>query len=355
MRSARPLGGAAVAASLAIAMAALPRAGGDDPPAPLHHVVVDTDFALPPQDDGLALAFVLNSPELDVVGITTVAGNFNVARANADALRMLEIAGREAISVYGGAPRPLVHTADAFARAHYGRWWSDEPPPVPPGGFAKKALERESAADFLGRIVLERPGAVEILALGPLTNLALALERRPAMARAVKRIVVMGGAIAALPDGAGNITPNAEFNFWVDPEAARAVLRSGIPIELSPLNVSRRTSFDRTSFERLVAAGTPLTALIDAQMRPRYARASYHPHMYDEVAAATLVDPTLVKTKQLVVDVDTSPGIDYGVSVGGPEPWPGAEGARTIDVQYDIDNARFMRLFVERVGRTVHP
>jgi inosine-uridine nucleoside N-ribohydrolase len=185
-----------------------------------------------------------------------------------------------------------------------------------------------------------------------LTNVANAIRQQPAFAASVKRITIMGGAIASLPDGAGNITPNAEFNFWVDPEAARLVLRSGIPAVLSPLNVSMRTSFDNASFEALTASATPITKLIDAQMRPRYAgNPNFHPHMYDEVAAASLVDPTLVKTKRMVVDVDAAHGIDYGVSVGGAEPWPGAEGAKTIDVQYDIDNARFMKLFVERVRK----
>src|SRR5438552_8517104 len=114
---------------------------------PAHRVIFDTDFALPPQDDGLALALALNSPELDIVGITTVAGNYNVARANADVLRMLEIAGREDAGVYGGASRPLAHVRDLFATTHYGKWWSDELAPAPPGGFAKKTLEAESAAD----------------------------------------------------------------------------------------------------------------------------------------------------------------------------------------------------------------
>ena len=194
---------------------------------PIHHVIVDTDFALPPADDGLALAFALNSSEIDVVAITTVAGNFNVGRSNADALRMLEIAGRTEIPVYPGADRPLAHKADRFARTHYGRWWSDESPPPPPGGFAKKTLERESASEFIARKALGRPGELEILAIGPLTNLALALRRTPSMAGAVKRLVIMGGAIASMPGGAGNVTPNAEFNFWVDPEAAKIVTPVG--------------------------------------------------------------------------------------------------------------------------------
>ncbi len=334
----------------AIAVAIAVRAPKAQPLAP-HHVIFDTDFALPPQDDGLALALALNSPELDIVGITTVAGNYNVARANADVLRMLEIAKRDDVKVYGGASRPLAHVKDAFATSHYGKWWSDEPAPEPPGGFAKKRLEAGTAADFIARAAAARPGDIEIIAIGPLTNVATAIRRDPAVIKAVRRIVIMGGAIAALPDGAGNITPNAEFNFWVDPEAARIVLRSGIPVVLSPLNVSMKTSFDRDSFERLAASSSPIAKLVDGQMRPRYAaNADYHPHMYDEVAVASVVDPALVRTKPMIVDVDDAHGINYGVSVGGAAPWPGAEGAPRIDVQYDIDNARFMRLFVDRLS-----
>lgn len=321
-------------------------------PPPAHRIIFDTDFALPPQDDGLALALALNSPEIDIVGITTVAGNYNVARANADVLRMLEIAGRTDVPVYGGARRPLAHEADEYARSHYGKWWSDEPAPTPPGGFARKALQPEGAAAFIARTVLATPGQIDILAIGPLTNLAAAIKSQPTVATAIRHITIMGGAIAALPDGGGNITPNAEFNFWVDPEAARIVLRSGTPITLSPLNVSMKTAFDKASFDRVAAANTPLARLIASQMGPRYAaNPNYHPHMYDEVAAASLVDASLVKTRAMIVDVDDRHGVDYGTSIGGNEPWPGAEGARRIDVQYDIDNARFMTLFAERLAR----
>jgi inosine-uridine nucleoside N-ribohydrolase len=317
-----------------------------------HRVIIDTDFALPPQDDGLALALALNSPELDILGITTVAGNFNLARANADVLRMLEITRHENIAVHPGARRPLVHVKDAFAETHYGGWWSDDPPPAPPGGFAKKALEIETAADFMVRTVMASRGTIEIIALGPLTNVALAIQRQPAFASAVKRMVIMGGAIAALPDGAGNITPNAEFNFWVDPEAARIVLRSGIPIELSALNVSRKTALTKRWYDRLVAARTPLTQLIRARMDSTFsATPDRKLLMFDEVAVASLIDPTLVTTEQLVVDVDIDHGINYGVSVGGPKPWPGAEGARTMAVQYDLDWERFITMFIDRVAK----
>ena len=163
----------------------------------------------------------------------------------------------------------------------------------------------------------------------------------------------MGGAVASLLDGAGNITPNAEFNFWVDPEAAKAVLRSAIPrIVLSPLNVSRKTGLTREWYERMVAVKTPLTELIRETVGPRFAQdPGRRMLMYDQVAVASLVDPTLVTTAELFVDVDARPGLNYGVSVGGEETWPGAEGARQIEVQHDLDWPRFIEMFVERVTR----
>jgi len=339
----------AVAALIVSAFAATAYEGRT-PVAAAHRIIFDTDFALPPQDDGLALALALASPELEFVGITTVAGNYNVQRANADVLRMLEIAGRADIPVYGGGARPLLHKKDAYATTHYGTWWSDDAPPPPPGGFAKKTLEHEAAADFIARTVTATPGTIEILAVGPLTNVALAIRREPSIVRAVKRLVIMGGSIPSLSDGGGNITPAAEFNFWVDPEAAREVLRSGMPIELSPLNASRKTAFTKKWFDALVARDTPVTRLIRTQMSPQFERPDFSVHMYDELAVASLIDATLVTTTKLIVDVDTSPGISYGASIGGTEPWPGAEGARMMDVQYDVDFSRFIKMFVDRVG-----
>lgn len=318
-----------------------------------HQVIFDTDFAMPPWDDGLALILALQSPELHILGVTTVAGNDSVERATSDVLRLLELTGHSDIPVHRGANMPLVHEKSDYAVRVYGRWWSDEPPPAPPGGFARKQAERESAMEFIVRTVLARPGEVTIMAIGPLTNIAMALRQEPRFAGSVKRIVIMGGAIASLPDGGGNITPNAEFNFWVDPEAARAVLRSGIPIMISPLNVSRKTALTREWYEKMVVPETAITRLLKETMGPLFA-ADHQDHvlMYDEVAVASLIEPTLVKTQELYVDVDINRGINYGVSVGGRELWPGAEGARMMSVQSDLDWERFIRFFVERVTRS---
>ncbi|HSF16112.1 MAG TPA: nucleoside hydrolase [Vicinamibacteria bacterium] len=317
-----------------------------------HRIVFDTDFILPPGDDGMALLLALNSPEIEIVGITTVAGNESMERATSDVLRLLEIVGRTEIPVFRGANMPLVHEKSDFAVTSYGNWYSDEPPTPPPGGFATKRAEKESAAQFIVRTVMENPHEITLVAIGPLTNVAMAIAQEPGFADNVKALIIMGGAIAALPDGRGNLTPNAEFNFWVDPEAARATLRSGIPIQLSPLNVSRKTALTKSWYEAMVAKDTPVTALLRETMGPRFEEEPGRTWlMYDQVVVASLIDPSLVTTAELYVDVDVNHGINYGVSVGGENLWPGAEGAMKMKVQYDLDWDGFIRLFVERMQR----
>ncbi len=319
-----------------------------------HKIIFDTDFGMVPQDDAFALMLALRSPEVEILGVTTVAGNFSVEQATADALRLLEIAGRSDIKVYRGADMPLLHEKSEYATKHHGEWWSDASPKTPPGGFAKNKAEAVGAVQFIIDTVNAYPGQVTLMAIGPLTNVAMALRLEPGLSRKVKRIYIMGGAIAALPDGAGNQTPNAEFNFWVDPEAARIVLRSGIPTVLSPLNVSRKTSLTRAWYEKLVAVDTPMTRLIRERLGPVFEKEPERSMlMYDQVTVASLVDPSLVTSTELFVDVDTNHDINYGVSVGGDKPWPGAEGAQRMVVQHGLDWDRFIRMFVERITQTV--
>ncbi len=319
-----------------------------------HKVIFDTDFGMVPQDDGYALMLALHSPELEILGITTVAGNWSLEQGTADVLRLLEIAKREDIPVYAGANMPLMHEPSEYARTTYGSWWSDAPATPPPGGFAAKQAESLGAVEYIIDTVESQPGEVTILAIGPLTNVAMALRHAPGLAAKVKQLVIMGGAVAFLPDGAGNMTPGAEFNFWVDPEAAKIVLRSGIPIQLSPLNVSRKSNMNRGWFEKLVAVETPFTKLIRERGGRLYEDdPELVVHMYDQIAVASLIDPSLVTTTELYVDVDANPGISYGTSLGSPRLWPGAEGARKIAVQHELDWVRFIEMFIERVAQPI--
>lgn len=317
-------------------------------------IIFDTDFVMPPADDSMALMLALQSPEIEILGVTTVAGNESLERATSDVLRMLEIANQAAIPVHRGADMPLVHEKSDYAVRKYGNWYSNATPPTPPGGFATKKAENESAVSFIVRTVMARPGEVTLVAIGPLTNIAQAIRAEPGFAKNVKRLVIMGGAVASLPDGAGNMTPNAEFNFWVDPEAAHVTLRSGIPIELSPLNVSRKSALTKDWYEKMVAVNTPLTQLLKETLGRRFeADPDRVWFMYDQIAMASVIDPTLVTSKRLYVDVNIDHGISYGVSVAGREIWPGAEGAQQMEVQYELDWPRFIEMFVERIQRPV--
>jgi len=315
-------------------------------------IIFDTDFVMPPHDDSMALMLALQSPEFEILGVTTVAGNESVERANSDVLRMLEIANQADVPVYAGADMPLVHAKSDFAVRKYGKWYSNETPAPPPGGYAKKQVERKSAVSFIVDTVMAQPNTITIVAIGPLTNIAQAIRAEPAFAKSVKRLVIMGGAVALLPDGAGNITPNAEFNFWVDPEAAYVTLRSGIPIELSTLNVARKSGLNKDWYQKLVAVDTPLTQLLKDTLGRRFEEDPDRSwYMYDQIAVASIIDPSLVTTERLYVDVNIDHGISYGVSVGGRETWPGAEGAQRMNVQYDLDWPRFIEMFIERVQR----
>jgi len=317
-------------------------------------IIIDTDFVMPPHDDSMALMLALQSPEVEILGITTVAGNENVKTATSDVLRMLEITNQAEIPVDQGADMSLVHEKSDYAVRKYGKWYSNDPPKTPPGEFATRKAEEEGAVSFIIRTVMSRPQQVTIVAIGPLTNISRAIRAEPAFAENVRRLVIMVGAVAFLPDGAGNITPNAEFNFWVDPEAARVTLRSGISIELSPLNVARKSALTKYWYEKMVATDTPLTQLLKETLGRRFATEPDRSwFMYDQIAMASVIDPGLVTSERLYVDVDIDHDISYGVSVGGREIWPGAEGAQQMNVQYDLDWQGFIEMFVERIQRPV--
>ena len=315
-------------------------------------IIFDTDFGMPPTDDSFALMLAAQSPEINILGITTVAGNKSLQQGTSDVLRMLEIIKRTDIPVFEGANLPLKHRVSDFAIRQYGSWYSDNDPSKPFGGFAKKKIETISAAEFINKEVTANPGEITIVALGPLTNVATAIQDNPKLSRKIKKIFIMGGAIASLPDGAGNITPNAEYNFWVDPEAAKIVLRSGIPIELSPLNVSRKSAFNKEHYEKIIEVKTPFTDLVKFSLAPYF---DENPNkkflMYDQITIASIFDPKIVRSKQMFVDVNDNNGISYGVSIGGLKKWPGAEEAQLIDVQYDLNWPYFIEMYVERIRK----
>ena len=283
---------------LALAAAALPA-----------QIVVDTDSGFF-GDDGVALTMLLRSPRRNAVqGITVVSGNVWAADGAAFMSRNVRLLGLPALPVRLGSETPLVHTV---------AMWKREKNIAFAGAFEtpRPATSKAPAdgVDFLIRTIDASPGKVTILAIGPLTNIALALRRRPDIASKIGSLVMMGGAVAV----PGNASPKAEFNFWFDPEAAQAVLRSAIPNKvLIALDVCNRFHFTRELFDQVTAHATPITALYREDFGNRYPGFLKDPKavgsLWDELAAASLVDASLVtRTETLYLDVDSTFGPNYG-------------------------------------------
>jgi inosine-uridine nucleoside N-ribohydrolase len=303
-------------------------------------VLIDCD---PGQDDAIALLLALASPEVDVVGVTTVAGNQTLEKTTANALRVLELAGRGDVPVAAGAERPLARELVTAADAH-GETGLDGPDLPPP-----HAKPHADAVGFLAGQAAQPPRKT-LIALGPLTNLALLLAEHPDEAAALERIVLMGGAIAE-----GNMTASAEFNVWVDPEAADSVFSSGLDVTMIGLDVTNRAVLTRDHADRLRGAG-PVGAAVAAMLDfygSFYDRAYEHGGcpVHDAVAVAHVLLPGIVETLPRRVDVDVSSGLCRGRTVVDmrrrtvlPEP--------NAKVAVDIDVTAFVDLLLGRLGPT---
>jgi inosine-uridine nucleoside N-ribohydrolase len=351
------LGVAAVVASAALA--AVPSTAAEK-------VVYDTDFNTI-GDDGQAfvmLAQGMREGKVDLLGMTVVTGNQWLGQEMADGLRAVERMGvADRVRVYPGALHPLLHDRatleleqQLFGKGYAGAWRKPMPGPgdlVAPGdGFARTAkAEATHGVDFLVQAVKANPGEVTILAVGPLTNLALAFRKNPEIVPLIKRIVYMGGAI----DVPGNVTPAAEFNWWFDPEAARIVLREPVAEHvIFPLDVTNTARFGRDVYERISGADTPVAALFKANYASDFADdPDAKAEVWDTLAAAYVLDPTIATdVRELpAVDVDTVFGPDYGRSLGHTKNPPvGAEKAKVV---FGIDLDRFWAMYVDLLTRPV--
>src|SRR5205807_1721502 len=253
-------------------------------------VVIDTD---PGVDDALALLLAMRSPELKIEAITPVAGNVPLELSLPNALRMVEIAGRTDIPVAVGAKAPLLRRLVTAAYAHGENGLGGAVFPEP-----KIKPVAEPAAVFIRQIVRNYPGEVTLIPVGPLTNIATALTADPELARMVRGIVMMGGSLSG-----GNITPAAEFNVYVDPEAARIVFQSGIPIKMVGLDVTRKTSLTEDHVRQLQAGQNPVsqaaaTIARNAIEHNRERGFAVGPNMHDSLAVAGFLDPSLLQWKE---------------------------------------------------------
>lgn len=271
-------------------------------------VIIDTD---PGVDDALALLLAMRSPELKIEAITPVAGNVPLELTLPNALRLVEIAGRTDIPVAVGARTPLVRRLVTATYAHGENGLGGAVFPEP-----KTKPVATPAAQLIREIVRKYPDEVTLITLGPLTNVATALNSDAELAGQVRALVMMGGSLSG-----GNITPAAEFNVYVDPEAARIVFQSGIPITMVGLDVTRRTTLTDEHVRTLEAANNPVSraaAIIgrNAIQHTRERGFLVGPNMHDSLAVAAFLDPSIVKLADYYVDVETNGELTAGETLG---------------------------------------
>ena len=302
-------------------------------------VVIDCD---PGHDDAIALLLAIASPELDVRGVTTVAGNQSLDKTTRNALRVVELGGRPDLPVGAGADRPLVRELDVAEWIH-GESGLDGPELADPTGD----VDPRHAIDLMVDVIREADEPVTLVPVGPLTNVALLLARHPAEAARLERIVLMGGAI-----GLGNVTPAAEFNIWQDPEAARRVFASSRDITMIGLDVTHRALLDASAADAMRSTGVVgrfVAELLDffaSRNRDIYELTGAPIH--DAAAVAHVMRGDLIATEHLAVDIDCS--WEHGRGRTLVDRWGMTGQEPNADVGVDIDSHAFSTLLVERLS-----
>ena len=306
-------------------------------------IIIDTD---PGQDDAVAILLALASPELEVLGITTVAGNVPLPLTTLNALKILELAGRADLPVFAGCEAPLRRRLVTAEHVHGKTGLDGIELPVP----ATAARDRH-AVDFIVETLRREPaGSVTLVPIGPLTNIARALERAPDIAARIRRIVIMGGAYFEV----GNITPAAEFNIYVDPEAADIVFKSGAPITVMPLDVTHKALVTKARNDAFRALATPVGVAV-AEMTDFFERFDKEKYgsdgapLHDPCVIAWLLKPELFSGRKINVEIETGSELTLGMTVAD---WWGVTD-RPANALFigDVDGDGFFALLTERLAR----
>jgi len=298
-------------------------------------ILLDCD---PGHDDAIALLLALASPEVELLGVTTVAGNQTLEKTTANAIRVLEFSGHTDVQVAAGADRPLLREQYVAADVH-GDTGLDGPDLPPP----RSQPVAQHAVDFLAERIRSSVRPVTLIPTGPLTNIALLLALHPD-ARP-KRIVLMGGAIAE-----GNVTPAAEFNIWCDPEAAARVFASGLDVTMVGLDVTHKALFTQAHIGRLAGRVGEMVAEL-LRFYGTFHRKVYGfegSPIHDAVAVAHVLDSGLVETLERNVEIDTESELCRGRTV--VDLWRRTTREPNAHVGVEIDSDGFLELLIERIN-----
>jgi inosine/uridine nucleosidase len=303
-------------------------------------IIIDTD---PGVDDAFTFLLALASPEIQLEALTTTQGNVTVEKATRNALSVLELGRANHIPVAQGSVLPLVQPLRVSAHVHgesgIGNAQLPEPQAKPIQGHA---------VDYLIERVLTEPNELSIFPIGPMTNIAMAIRKEPRFAKAVKELVIMGGAIQE----SGNITPLAEFNIYVDPHAAHIVFHSGIPITLIPLDVTHKCLLKQEHVDRLMKIDSPITRFlkdaIDVYLKASIELGYEGCALHDPLTLATIIAPELLTLKEYYVDVDISGGVSMGKTFA--DIFNVTKKSTNMKVAMDVRGEDFIELFLQRMG-----
>ena len=306
-------------------------------------IIIDTD---PGQDDAVAILLALASPELKVLGITAVAGNVPLPLTELNARKILELAGRTDVPVFAGCDRPLRRQLVTAEHVHGKTGLDGIELPQP-----AVSTQQTHAVDFIIDTLRNEPEAtVTLVPIGPLTNIAEALRRAPDIATRVKRIVIMGGAYFEV----GNITPAAEFNIYVDPEAARDVFASGVPLVVLPLDATHQALTSRDWVEQMRAlpnrCGPAVASWTD--FFERFDREKYGSEgapLHDPCTIAWLLRPDLFEGREINVEIETEGGFTLGMTVA--DWWRVTDRPANALFIRSVDRDGFFALLKERIAR----
>lgn len=311
---------------------------------PPRNIIIDTD---PGQDDAVAILLALASPDdLTVMGLTVVAGNVPLALTSLNALKICELAGRPDIPVYAGCDRPLGRKLVTAEYVH-GKTGLDGPDlPAP-----KMAVQKQHAVDFIINTLRREPKqSVTLCPLGPLTNIATAFQTAPDIIDRVGAIVLMGGAYFEV----GNVTPAAEFNIYVDPEAAKIVFASGVPITVAPLDVTHKAlvTADRNAAFRRLGTSVGIAVAQMTEFFERYDKEKYGSAgapLHDPCVIAYLLRPDLFSGRFINVEIETNSEFTLGMTVA--DWWGVTNRAPNATFLGDVDSDGFFDLLTERLAR----
>ncbi len=309
-------------------------------------IIIDSD---PGTDDAIAIWLALASPELELLGVTTVAGNVPLALTSKNARKVCELAGRGDVKVFAGCSRPMLRplvTAESF-HGHDGLGHAPLPEPEMP-------LQPQHAVDWLVDSLMaaeggDGDGGVTLCPIGPLTNIALAIVKEPRILPKIREIVLMGGGFFA----GGNTTPAAEFNIHVDPHAAQVVFTSGVPLTMMPLDVTHKALMTAERIAAVQALDTPVATAAAGMM------ASYGAHdaekyardggpLHDPCVIAYLLEPAIFSGRDCNVRIETASEATMGMTV--VDWWGTTEEPRNCRVIDEIDDDRFFKLLTERLA-----